>query len=189
MTMLELYWPDSNRQLCWAHLIRDFRKIASREGLSRAIGEALLSCAEKLFHQWHRFKLGSLSQSTFRSYLSELRCDIRLKLQDGLESGHSKTQATCANLLQHEAAMYTFGRVDGIEPTNNLAEQLIRPAVLWRKGSYGVQSSAGSDFIERIFTAAQSLYLQNRNLFDWLSLSLTASISGNPPPSLLPDSS
>jgi len=34
--------------------------------------------------------------------------------------------------------------VDGVEPTNNVAERALRPAVLWRKGSFGSESAVGS---------------------------------------------
>jgi hypothetical protein len=76
--------------------------------------------------------------------------------------------------------------VEGIEPTNNLAERTIRKAVLWRKGSYGSMSAAGSRFAERILTVCESLRAQGRNVLDFLEDSIRAQLSGQPHPSLLP---
>jgi transposase len=42
--------------------------------------------------------------------------------------------------------------VEGVEPTNNVAERALRPAVLWRKGSFGSNSEAGSRFAERLLS-------------------------------------
>jgi len=65
---------------------------------------------------------------------------------------------TCRQLLTVEPALWLFVTVEGIEPTNNAAEQAIRPAVLWRKCSYGSQSVQGSLFVGRIMTVVTSLY-------------------------------
>ena len=85
--------------------------------------------------------------------------------------------------------MYSFGRIEGIEPTNNHAERMIRHAVQWRNSSYGVQSAAGSTFLERSLTAVQTLRLQGRSLWDWLVRTISAPLSGASGPSLLPDTS
>jgi transposase IS66 family protein len=47
-------------------------------------------------------------------------------------------------LLTHEAALWTFVREAGVEPTNNAAEQALRPAVIWRKGCFGAHSADGN---------------------------------------------
>ena len=43
------------------------------------------------------------------------------------------------------AALWMFARVEGVEPTHNVSERTLRPAVLWRKGSSGrtVRRGAG----------------------------------------------
>jgi hypothetical protein len=57
---------------------------------------------------------------------------------------------TCRQLLKVEAALWLFVTVEGLEPTNNAALGAIRPAVLWRRTSFGSQSSAGSVFVARM---------------------------------------
>ncbi len=48
------------RQLCWAHLKRDFQKCVDRGGPSKAFGEAGLAAVVFVFDAWHRFRGGGL---------------------------------------------------------------------------------------------------------------------------------
>ncbi len=49
--------PLEQRQLCWAHVIRDLTAIAERRGASAEIGAELLRLQQQLFAQWHRWKV------------------------------------------------------------------------------------------------------------------------------------
>src|SRR5262249_1702691 len=68
-----LWLPLRQRQVCWAHLVRDFQAMVDRASAGSAIGEELLCCAEDLFTWWHRIRDGTLSRSTFQRYVAELR--------------------------------------------------------------------------------------------------------------------
>ena len=70
-------------------------------------------------------------------------------------------------------------------PHNNLAERLIRPAVLWRKNSFGTQSERGSRFAECMLTVAQTLRLQGRSVLDFVERAICANRLGESAPSLL----
>ena len=59
-------------------------------------------------------------------------------------------------------------RVEGVEPTNNGSERALRPAVLWRKGSFGADSEAGSRFVERLLTVVATCHQQSRPVLDFL---------------------
>ena len=80
----------------------------------------------------------------------------------------------CREILKLEGALFTFVRVTGVEPTNNIAERAIRPAVLWRKGSFGTDSEQGSRFVERILTVVTTLRLQQRNVLDYVTSACVA---------------
>ena len=84
------------------------------------------------------------------------------------------------------AALWTFARVDGVEPTNNVAERALRPAVLWRKGSFGSDSEGGSRFAERLLTVVATCRQQGRPLLDFLAAAAEAALQGTAAPSLLP---
>jgi hypothetical protein len=65
----------------------------------------------------------------------------------------------------------------------------IRPAVLWRRVSFGSQSQAGSVFVARMLTVVTSLRSQNRNVLEFMTTAVRASREGTLPPSLLPQPS
>ena len=96
------------------------------------------------------------------------------------------TVRTCRQLLKVEPALWLFVDVEGLEPTNNAAERAIRPAVLWRKNSFGSQSEEGSFFVSRMLTVITSLRSQNRDVLAFLTDAVRANRKGNTPPSLLP---
>ena len=90
-------------------------------------------------------------------------------------------------ILKVAPALWTFSRIEGVEPTNNVAERTIRHAVLYRKGCFGTQSDAGSRFVERIFTVVATLRLQRRNVLESLTQTCERAQAGQQPPSLLPN--
>jgi transposase len=124
------WYPVRWRQLCWAHLLRDFEAMRARGGASEAIGEALLVQAHQMFTWWHRVREGTLKRSTFRSYMSPLRREVERLLEAGRRCGVPKTAGTCRDILKRREALWTFVQVDGVEPTNNTAERSLRPGVL-----------------------------------------------------------
>jgi transposase len=44
------------RQLCWAHIIRDFEAMSISGPEGKAIGKALRKAARSMFRMWHRFR-------------------------------------------------------------------------------------------------------------------------------------
>ncbi|MDB5308437.1 MAG: family transposase ISGob2 [Gemmataceae bacterium] len=84
------------------------------------------------------------------------------------------------------ARLWVFVDTDGVEPTNNPAEQALRHAVIWRKLSFGTQSAAGSRFVERMLTVIETGRRQGRDVFAWLTQAVQDRLAGRPAPSLLP---
>ena len=177
--------PLRRWQVCWAHLVRDFQAMVDRADAGSPIGEELLCCAEELFTWWHRVRDGTLSRATLRRYVAELRPWVRSQLEAGRACGCAKTAGTCRELLAVEPALWTFVRVEGVEPTNNHIERLLRPAVLWRKRSLGSQSELGCRWVERLLTVVQTRRLQGRPVLDYLYEALVAHRAGLPAPKLL----
>ena len=174
------------RQLCWAHLIRHFIGFEDRGPEGERIGLALQACCQRMFHYWHRVRDGTLQRSTFQEYMRPIRQEILDLLRQGSLCGVKGVAGRCREILVLKDALFTFVRVAGVEPTNNAAEQAIRPAVLWRKGSFGTDSERGSRFVERILTAVATLRLQKRNVLEYLTAACEARLHGTRPPSLLP---
>ena len=177
---------------CWAHLLRDFERIAERPGECGQIGKALVEHSQQLFWDWSRYSAGELKVSTFRSYMRGLRRNILDLLNAGAEYSKSKgekslrakTAALCRNLLKIEPCLWTFVEQD-IEPSNNRAERALRIFVTWRKVCYGTQSERGSRLMERLFTAVSSCRLQQRNVLQFLTQTVQAHLGLGIKPSLV----
>jgi transposase len=180
------WYPVRWRQLCWAHLQRDFEAMRGRGGRSEEIGDALLAQAHQMFTWWHRVREGTLQRSTFRSYMSPIRREVERLLEAGSTCDVPKTEGTCRDILKRREALWTFVQVAGVEPTNNTAERSIRPGVLWRKGSFGTQSEEGSRFVESMMTVVSTLKQQQRNVLEYLTEACDAALRGAAAPSLLP---
>jgi transposase len=180
-------WLDPRqRQLCWAHLKREFIAWSERTGETARIGVALLAIEKQLFTLWYRVRDGTLAWADFQVAMQPLMARVSLLLQEGVARAEVKVQGTCRNLLKREAALWTFVWETGVEPTNNCAERPLRRAVLWRRRSFGTQSEAGSQFVERILTTVTTLRQQHRDVLDFLTTACTAAIRKDPAPSLLP---
>lgn len=179
-------WSTRWRQLCWAHLIRDFTAFAEASGRAGRIGEALLDEAKRMFQWWHRVRDGTLARSSFREYMRPVRRRVEELLREGTACEEKRIARSCAKILTLAPALWTFVRVEGVEPTNNAAERAIRPGVLWRKGSFGTDSARGSRFVERIMTVAATCKQQGRNVLDYVTRACEATLCSEPVPSLLP---
>jgi transposase len=172
------------RQLCWAHLKRDFQKLVDRGGSAKPYGELGLAAVQILFCEWHLFRGGG-PRTALQRELEPLREVMRSWLEEGARCDDAKAAALCGNLRAVEPALWTFLHKQGVEPTNNHIERMLRPGVLWRKNAFGCHSEAGCRFVERILTVVQTLRLQKRPSLTFLYESLSAHREGRPAPRLL----
>jgi transposase len=179
-------YPLRRRQLCWAHLIRDFVGFTERGRKAARIGEPLLIEVDKMFALWKRVRDGTLKRSSFQVYMTPIRHAVESLLRKGTRCGEPKTEGMCKMILKLAPALWTFVRVDGVEPTNNASERAIRPAVLYRKGCFGTHSAEGSRFVERILTVVTTLRQQGRNVLGYLTQACVAAMNHRKAPSLLP---
>lgn len=175
------------RQLCMSHLLRDWLGFVERGGVGSLVGAQLLVQAELMFQWWHRVRDGTLTRRTFQRRMVPVRAKIGRLLRKAAVCAGGKTAGMAEEMLKLEKALFTFVDVEGVDPTNNLAERKIRPAVIYRKLSFGTHSEAGSRFIERILTVTATLRQQNRNVLEYLTAAYAAHMAGAPAPSLLPN--
>lgn len=182
-------WAETaRRQLCWAHLLRDFTKIAERSGEPGRIGDELVACTQRMFRFWNWARDGTLSRSMFTCHMRFLRHRIEALLQQGAQGRHAETARTCRHILRLRQALWSFVDTPGVEPTNNLAERTLRSFVIWRKISFGTQSVRGSRYVERIMTVVGSCKLQGRNPLAFLTQAIQAHWGNGVAPSLIQDS-
>lgn len=168
------------RQACWAHLLRDFARIATRPGQAGVIGARLQACGYALF-RWRE-------QGKPAGHFEWLQRCVQKHLRAGAaQTGCSRTANTCANLLKIEPALWHFLRNPAVPPTNNAAERALRGFVIKRKLSFFTRSGRGLRFLERIFSTVQTCAIQGRETFGYLQEVMSSWLAGKTAPSLVPD--
>jgi transposase len=177
--------PPKRHQVCWGHLQRDFEKLVLRGREAKRHGEALLAAAERIFEAWHQFKRGEFDRASLRRRFVPIKAAFHDLLLEGLLNTSPKAQALCSELLSLWPSLWVFVEAEGVEPTNNAAERGVRPAVLWRKGSFGSQSEAGSTYVARMLTVVGTLRKQKRHILDFLVAAVVAYRSRAAPPSIV----
>jgi transposase len=178
--------PLMQRQICWAHLKRNWEKLRERGGAAQRVADACLLLKDRVFEQWHLFRGGGLTRGQLDDRLAPLALELLAVLQRGERSRDGKTARCCARILDVYPALWTFVVVEGVEPTNNHAERVQRLAVLYRKNCFGCHSNAGCRFVERLLTVVQTLRLQQRPVLQYLKETLTAHRTGQAIPKLVP---
>jgi transposase len=174
------------RGLCWAHLKRNFAEIGLRGTLAATVADWAAEGIKKLFDHWRHFRGGELTRPELQEAMVPVQEQFRTLLNMGAEGNCRKTAGFCQHLLDRWDALWTFTRVEGVEPTNNAAERALRAAVLWRKGSFGHRSEDGKRFVESMLTVVATLRLQERPILPFLTETCQAAITGSPPPPILP---
>jgi transposase len=173
------------RQICWAHLKRDCQRLVDRGGPAARLGKKLLRIEARVFEEWHLFRGGTFGRRALQNHLDGEARELERLLTAGRRCADAKAATFCANLLELLPAVWRFVATEGIEPTNNHAERLLRRGVLWRKNAFGCHSVGGCRFVERMLTVVQTRRLQGRSVLRYLYEALVAHRTRLPAPSLL----
>lgn len=172
------------RQLCWAHLKRDFQALSEVKGTMGRIGGELFSLAKQILCLSRRVRDGTLRRQTFQHRMEPLMRRVETLLARGADSGQPLA-GQCRRIFNQRHYLWTFVYDARAEPTNNLAERMVRQAVLWRKGSFGTQSERGARYAERILSACATCRLQGRSIIEYLRQVCHCHLEGIPTPSLI----
>ena len=179
-----MYWAFAHLQWCWAHLQRDFQALIDGPcPTAKRLGHDLMKPTKELFALWQKVRDGTLSRRSFRRQMQPIREQVDALLLRGYFN--ALTSGFCKELVEHREHLWTFIDLEGVEPTNNAAEQALRHAVIWRKLSFGTQSASGSRFVERLLTVIETCRRQSTNVFSWLVQAVQANLNQQPAPSLL----
>jgi len=182
----KMYGKQGRLQYCWAHLQRDFQALIDHpDHQVKRLGHDLMRPTKELFRLWARCRDGTITRRGFERLMQPIRQEIDGLLLRGVFSGNAKLQGMCGPLYDHRDRLWTFVDVEGVEPTNNASERSLRPAVIWRKLSFGTQSASGSRFVETILTVVETCHRQHRNSFEYLTAAVAAHFGHQPAPSLL----
>jgi hypothetical protein len=192
-----LSYHSGNMQLCWAHLKRNILGIAdyARSPSSQRFCRDALAIVARLFRLWYRFR-GDLRdrrgnpQPLDRRQLIEKSIPLQKKLfalaEAHLDDADREVRNMATALYVHFERLFTFLEREGVEPTNNAAERVLRTAVQWRKISFGNRSRQGELATARLLTVAQSCQRQQRHVLGYLTDAVRCHRRRIAPPSLLP---
>jgi transposase len=129
-----------HRQLCLAHQIRDLQRVIDQypdSWWAKAM-QILFQAAIGLHHRRHQLPVHQFRVQPARF---EQLCDGLLK--------RSPPQVEALKLrdryLKHRRHLFVFLYRTDVEPTNNVAERALRPAVIHRKVTGGFRSQWGAE--------------------------------------------
>jgi transposase len=179
------YQIYERRQLCWAHLTRNFRKLALRGGKAVPFAERGEALCRQVFRLWWELQEGRLDRAQLEKKIAPVRARLRRMLREGTASADKRIAGFCRNVLKLWLSLWTFVR-EAVEPTNNAAERALRPAVLWRKGCFGSQSEGGLRYVERMLTLTATARQQQVHPLDYLTQAISALRTGAAAPALIP---
>jgi transposase len=192
-----LTYHSGRMQLCWAHLKRNLLGIAdyARSPSSQQFCRDALALVARVFRLWYRFR-GDLRdqrgnpQPLDRQQLYIKSIPLQKKLLAlavaHLDDTDREVRNMATALLLHFERLFTFLEEEGVEPTNNAAEQVLRTAVQWRKISFGNRSRNGEIATARLLTVVQTCKRQERHVLGYLTEAVRCHRRQTAAPSLLP---
>jgi hypothetical protein len=149
--------PSEQRQLCWAHIIRNLERIAGYKGDAGDLGRWLVHFTRIIIQLEHRWRKSGYQSEHYRRRLLAARENFKTSLQQGsARHDGKKTGRVCKELLKVEPMLWRFMKSPGLDLTNNTAERALRPYVIWRKTSFFSQSERGDLFRARVMTVAET---------------------------------
>jgi transposase len=158
------------RQTCWSHLGRKFHKLAdSHDAVVSEFGNCVERQISVMIRVWHHWAKGFYSDRVYRPRIEWCKTGLLAKLEEGAFHENGRIRSLCQTCLKSRDAFFLFVDSKEIEPTNNFAERLLRPAVLLRKQSLGTQSTMGARFVERTQSAALCCNLQGRSVIELMA--------------------
>jgi transposase len=174
------------RQVCWSHIQRDFRRHSEGLGEQKCFGEQGLELTRRVFSAWRAHQRDHHDRDRLKAEIAPIQTELRRLLEDASPKRRRTRwhRRFANNLLKVWPALWTFLTIEGVEPTNNPAERALRAPVIHRKVSLGTQSKDGERFAERALSAAATCRLQRRSLFTYLNELLVAHSRGDPFPAL-----
>ena len=179
--------PNARSQLCHAHIRRHFQAMLEDEGETATQGAMLKLASDRAFHLWHTFERGEIDRAGLVRQMIPIQKEIqqRLTILRDHPAAQKRSRGIAKDLLRQWEALWTYVHEDGAVPTNNEAERAVRKAVLWRRGSFGVNSEDGARFVERILTLSGTTHRRGLNLLDWLTRAIHAELNEEPSPALV----
>lgn len=174
-------------QFCWAHIFRDIKALKHHLAVESDQLFAKLMCQRigTVFRLWHTHQRDKISRPQLIAAAEPIIAEMRTFVEANQNNPCHDVAKFNRQLLKRWQSLFTFIYHEGVEPTNNLAERLIRPGVQTRKISYGTRSHKGQLLRARLLTVSQSCRIQQRNALHFYRAAIHAYRHNLTMPSLL----
>jgi transposase len=161
------------RQTCLAHLIRKAIELSESKNPEIAkCGKWSKAELRRLCHMAH----SPPTTGQWNAFYARL-----IRLISTYEDRKDDAGRFARRLLREIESLWTFLVEEGVAPTNNHAERMLRFAVLWRKRSYGTRGEKGDRWVERILSLRQTCRLRSKRTYPVLVDALRAYFKEQPP--------
>lgn len=179
--------PADRRQICHAHLLRQFTAMKARDGPVGVMGKQLERLSREMQWQYDRVKN---KERTRKGFVHWVKHAVRPRWEQLLGEANATDDAPSVVrwLLEkkHLDLAWTFLDHRGVEPTNNAAERALRGPVIHRKLSWGSKSEDGLRLMERLWSVVETCRKRSLEVLDHISEAVEAFRTSQPAPVLSP---
>ncbi len=176
---------EAIRQYCWAHLRREIIALSeAKDATVSHLGKQMLEEQERIFDLWHLFKNQEIDRPALRRHSAIILARMKRQLGLAAKTEHKAARNLGKSLLEHWDKLWTFLRMEDVEPTNNSAERALRPLVILKRIFQRLPSKDGKTFFERLLTTGATARIRGVPYFDWLISALHAAHQELPIPAL-----
>ena len=151
-------WYLGPKQRCWAHLLRDMKKLVEQEASAEQWAD-MVNDIYKAAKKAARRKVDDATRVRMREALQER---LRLVAEPYLKDKDVPQHVLSKRICQYLPELFTFVECPSVASTNNAAERAIRPAVITRKISGGTRSAKGSQTKTRLMSVFATWALQGK---------------------------
>jgi transposase len=174
-----------HQQTCWNHIRTKAKEVVQQIGLidppvtaprSIEFCTKLRRFAVEMCALGRKLKSKKLSLAKAKAMIPSLR--KRLQRFDGEPLEHQAAETLRNRVMEKDRdKLFTFLKVKGVEPTNNLSEQSVRFLVIMRKICFGTRSPAGSESHSILPSLLQTVHRQGKDAIGFLVKLFTAPLA------------
>jgi ribosomal protein S15P/S13E len=164
------------QQKCLAHLLRNVTDVVeAKHGRARQFGATLKLLLREGLELWHARSGLSAAQfhTAYRALDKKLTSHLRKRM---LRDADNQRLLNGIGTQHDQRRLLRFLETEGVEPTNNRAERILRPAVIARKLSHCSKNQRGADAFASFVSVAQTA---RKTIQQSLALCFRALFSGS----------
>jgi len=147
---------DVAQQKCLGHVLRNVSQVVvEKQGPARRFGQRLMVLLREGLTLWHA--RGEIAADDFQTQAHRLDEQLTHHLRHRILRDDDNQRLLDGIGLQHDRGhLLRFLVTEGVEPTNNRAERILRPAVIARKVSQCSKNRRGAEAFAAFVTIAQT---------------------------------